>query len=54
VACSEFAHCVTGWVAKLQKRGLSESRVRQSYHLFTNMLEAAVHDKRIATNRPRE
>ena len=30
--------------------GLSPSRVRQAYHLFTSMLDAAVLDRRISAN----
>ncbi len=41
---------VVAWVAKLRAGGLSASRVRQAYHLFSSMLEAAVRDKRLPSN----
>jgi integrase len=41
---------ITTWVAALRADGLSASRVRQAYHLFSSMLDAAVRDRRIATN----
>ena len=41
---------VVVWVARMHAVGLSASRVRQPYHLFSSMLSAAVRDRRLATN----
>jgi integrase len=41
---------VVAWVASMRSAGLSASRVRQAYHLFSAMLEAAVRDRRLASN----
>lgn len=41
---------VVAWVAGMRACGLSASRTRQSYHLFSSMLDAAVRDRRLATN----
>lgn len=41
---------VTAWVATMRSAGLSASRVRQAYHLFSTMLDAAVRDRRLASN----
>jgi integrase len=41
---------VARWVAKMRADGISASRTRQAYHLFGSMLDAAVRDRRIATN----
>jgi integrase len=41
---------IAKWVATMRADGLSASRVRQSYHLFGSMLDAAVRDRRISTN----
>jgi hypothetical protein len=41
---------VVAWVASMRSAGLSPSRVRQAYHLFSTMLEAAVRDRRLASN----
>jgi integrase len=41
---------VVAWVASMRSVGLSASRVRQSYHLFSTMLDAAVRDRRLASN----
>jgi integrase len=41
---------VVSWVAEMRKSGLSASRVRQAYHLFSSMLASAIRDRRLATN----
>ena len=41
---------VVAWVASLRSNGLSASRVRQAYHLLHAMLDAAVLDRRLASN----
>jgi integrase len=41
---------VVAWVAAMRAEGLSPSRVRQSYHLLSAMLDAAVRDRRLASN----
>jgi site-specific recombinase XerC len=41
---------VVAWVAAMRADGLSASRVRQSYHLQNSMLDAAVRDRRLASN----
>src|SRR5262249_52187815 len=41
---------VVAWVASMRSAGLSASRTRQAYHLLSTMLDAAVRDRRVATN----
>jgi integrase len=41
---------VVAWVASMRSAGLSASRVRQAFHLFGAMLDAAVRDRRLASN----
>lgn len=41
---------VVAWVASMRTAGLSASRVRQAYHLFAAMLDAAVRDRRLSSN----
>jgi integrase len=41
---------VVAWVARMRSSGLSASRVRQAYHLFHSMLDAAVLDRRLGSN----
>ena len=41
---------VVAWVAKMRRDGLSASRIRQAYSLLSSMLDAAVRDRRLATN----
>ncbi len=41
---------VVAWVAAMTAEGLSASRVRQSYHLLTAMLDDAVRDGRLPRN----
>jgi integrase len=41
---------VAEWVNDMQREGRSASRVRQSYHLLTGMLHAAVKDGRLPRN----
>jgi integrase len=41
---------VVAWVAAMLAGGLSASRARQAYHLFSAMLDAAVRDRRLPSN----
>lgn len=41
---------VVAWVAAMRADGLSASRVRQSYHVLTAMLDEAVRDNRLPRN----
>ena len=41
---------IASWLASMRRDGLSASRVRQAYHLFSSMLDAAVLDRRLASN----
>jgi integrase len=41
---------VAAWVAAMHRDGLSPSRVRQAFHLFSAMLGDAVSDRRLASN----
>lgn len=41
---------VVAWVAGMRAEGLSASRIRQSYHLLTSMLDDAVKDGRLPRN----
>jgi integrase len=41
---------VAAWLAAMRAEGLSASRVRQSFHLFSAMLAAAVRDRRLPSN----
>jgi integrase len=51
VPLSGVAHAdVVVWVASMRSDGLSASRVRQAYHLLHSMLDAAVRDRRLASN----
>jgi integrase len=51
VPLSRIGHsAVVAWVAGMRASGLSASRTRQAYHVFTSMLDAAVRDERLARN----
>lgn len=51
VRLSQVTHAeVVAWVASMRAEGLSASRTRQAYHLFGSILDAAVRDRRLASN----
>jgi len=51
VPLTKIAHAdVAGWVAGMRAESLSASRTRQSYHLLTSILDAAVRDGRLSRN----
>ncbi len=49
LVCVTFAD-VEAWVASMSAESLSASRIRQAFHLFSSMLDAAARDRRLASN----